>query len=766
MSRYGEAGFEPALEPPFLSRQAITKDSIPLLITPTPHIGQSIWHYYACMDVSFQLVQIVFIQLAVAGFGLVGGVFLVRHMAQRQADRMRRTYELFFPSTMGHEQVLGFIRSLSGLPKPKFMQPIYAVSFERYADEQGERYFLHTPGRIAARLDELFYEHVDGSMEFIDEAEDPVATTKWLAGTELSMSSAGLMKPLRILDAQGTSRSMNAQFKSMRAGEATVLQWQVFPDRPRAAEGDQKSKMADHTFHAIARLGAVGRHSEGMVHDLSSVFKAVEGDRAKFLRRLVPNVPGRINDRACTLGFPILLNATEFSALCGWPLNGTGSRRAKRIAPTVVHDSQGIVIGTSNTPKMQNRRVAIPAQALTVHSWLLGPSGTGKSTLLHNMAAQIMDQNMGLVLIEPKGDLARGVLSAVPLHRSHDLIWLNPLDMERPIGLNILAGNDPERVTSHVIGMFKNLSGDTWSAQLQRVLRNGVMTAALNGLTLYDVKQLLVNKEYRSAQVRRLNRNVHPDIIQEWRWLDDKADLTVDSAVNRLDAFLGSRMIRNIVSQKDGLDFDEIVRQRKILLVPLSEAHMGQTNASALGQLIFDLVWDATLRRPPEHREPNVMMVDEFQMFCEMMNTTKADPFALARSYGLGLMVANQYADQLPKAVQSTLSKNAQSQIVFRLAADDAKEMAQTFSPLAKEDQANLPRYTVAAKLMSSTGNAPVVTLKTPPPPKATGGAREAVEYSRQKYGRPVSEVEADLLTRHKTEEPRKRPSIGTLPRA
>ncbi|GAP53462.1 conserved hypothetical protein [Arthrobacter sp. Hiyo6] len=375
-----------------------------------------------------------------------------------------------------------------------------------------------------------------------------------------------------------------------------------------------------------------------------------------------------------------------------------------------------------------------------------------------------MDRGLGLILVDPKGDLARDVLSAVPLHRERDVIYFDGLDLDRPIGLNVLAGDDPERVTSHVVGMFRNLSGDTWSAQLQRVLRNAVMTAALNGLTLYDVKMLLVSKDYRNAQVRRLNRNRYPDIISEWRWLEDKSDMTVDSAVNRLDAFLGSRMIRNIVSQRDGLDFDDIVQKRKILLVPLSEAHMGTTNASALAQLIFDMMWDATLRRPPEHREPNLFIGDEFQLYCEMMNTTKADPFALARSYGLGLMVANQYADQLPKAVQQTLSKNAQSQIVFRLASDDAKSMAQTFAPLTHDDLANLPRYTVAAKLMSSSGNAPVVTLKTPPPPKATGAAKAAVDFSRLKYGRPVAEVEADLLTRHKTDEPRKRPPIGTMP--
>ncbi|MDQ0672982.1 DNA helicase HerA-like ATPase [Pseudarthrobacter siccitolerans] len=715
---------------------------------------------------TFTELVVVFSQFAIAGLGLVGGIALLMNTAQRLADRQRRSYECFFPSTMNHEQVLAFIRSLSGLPKPKFMQPIYAVSFERYADQNGERYFIHTPGRIAARLDELFYEHIDGSMEKVELEDDPIATTQWQAATELAMPGMSLLKSLRILDVQGTSHSMNAQFKSLNPGEATVLQWCLFPQRPRTSEAADKDKLADHTFSAIARLGATGEYAQGMVKDLSSVFKSVEAPQARFQRRLMPNVGERINLRASTAGFPILINAKEFSALMGWPLNGSGSKRAKRIAPTVMHDSEGIIIGTSNTPKMQNRRVAIPEKALTVHSWLLGPSGTGKSTLLHNMAAQIMDRNMGLILVDPKGDLARDVLSAVPLHRERDVIYFDGLDMEYPIGLNVLRG-DPERVTSHVMTVLKNVHGDAPMPQLQRVLRLAIFTAALNGLTLYDVRQLLVNKEYRSAQVRRIDRKVHPDLLQDWRWLDDKADLTVDSAVNRLDTFLGSRMIKNIVSQKDGLDFDEIIAKQKILIVPLSEADMGATNAAAIAQLIFDAAWDATLRRKGTREEkqarPTIFMGDEFQLYCEAFNTTKADPFALARSYGLGMVIANQYADQLPKEVRQTLSKNTQTQIVFRLADEDAKNLQSTFAPLTHDDLANLPRYTVAAKLMSSSGNAPVVTLKTPPPPKATGAAQEAVQYSREKYGRPVAEVEADLLTRHKTPETKQRPQIGRL---
>ena len=105
---------------------------------------------------------------------LCGVILLIRTNEQRHADRMRQTYELFFPGTMNHANVLAFLRSLSGLPKPKFLQPTYAVSFERFADERGTRYLLHTPGRIAARLDELFYAHIDGSLEPLKPEDDPV----------------------------------------------------------------------------------------------------------------------------------------------------------------------------------------------------------------------------------------------------------------------------------------------------------------------------------------------------------------------------------------------------------------------------------------------------------------------------------------------------------------------------------------------------------------------------------------------------------------
>lgn len=157
-------------------------------------------------------------------------------------------------------------------------------------------------------------------------------------------------RPDEVLPHHGCPRNLAQHERSIQEPEpwrsdgAAVVH---IPDRPRADESADKDKLADHTFSALARLGAVGEYAPGMVKDLSSsVFKSVEAPQASFIKRLMPNVGERINLRASTAGFPILINAKEFSALMGWPLNGSGAKRAKRIAPTVVHDSEGIVIGT------------------------------------------------------------------------------------------------------------------------------------------------------------------------------------------------------------------------------------------------------------------------------------------------------------------------------------------------------------------------------------------------------------------------------------
>jgi hypothetical protein len=714
------------------------------------------------------------IDIGVLGVGLSLSIFLLRWRDQRQVDRYRQTYEIT-PNSIGPDEVLNFIRSLTSLPRPKFLGAVSALSFEDYADHAGERFFMHVAFKSMVHVDQLLLEHTGVTLEPLDPEDDVVRNLTWDKAIELQLSRGGLTIPLRIIDPKAVAATMGAPYKNLAEGEAVVKQIQIYPDHARKPTPEDRAKVEEHTFHATCRLGVIGKQPQRMLRDLIAPFHSVESHGAKFIRRLLFDVPGRINRRAATFGFLIYLNALELMALLGWPLDGRGKHNARRVAPTIAHDHPGegmITIGTSNSPRMQDRQVAIPAKGLLTHTTITGPTSSGKSTLLENICVDLMGAGLGLFVIEPKGDLCRNIANCVPLHRRNDVIWLNPLDRDRPIGLNILAGDNPSRIRGHLVSMLKMYSGDAWGHQMQRVLGHVTYTAAVYNnevaksqaemLTLYDCKQLLVNKEYRQQIVSKIDRHRHPDVIQEWRWLDEKHDLVLDAPVTRIDAFIGDPLIRNIVGQRDGLDIDEIVRERKILLCPLPGALLGEENAAALGMLIWEMIWDAHLRRPDDEREPNVLMADEYQMYAGE-SLSKADPFAMARSYGLGLCVANQFSTQLPRAVFDTVSKNAQNVISFASSPDEARAMKDHFGPLTAEDLQYLPQYTVAARVMGSTGRTPTVTLKTPPPPRPTNTATYIINRSRQLYGRDVNAVQADLLRRHQSPEPKRRPTIGEM---
>lgn len=704
------------------------------------------------------------LELAVCGVASILSIGFVRHLFQRWADKMRRTYELEIPRGMTHDQVLAFLRAVLGeLPRPKFLQPAYTLVLEKYGDANGKRYFLHMPGHVRTNIDQLLEATIEGvGIQLLKDDDDKIANTVWEQATELSMR--GTIKPLRIDDEKRIAVAIDAKFRNLTADQALVLQWVVIPDRPRDPSTGDKEKLTDFTMHAVARMAAKGENAAELLLNLQASFRGVSSSHSTLKRRVMLGVGNRVNRRAGTLGYPIFLNAKEFSAIMGWELDGMAGQRARRLEAHSMIDTKGIVVGAGNHHKSRGRPLAITPASLMMHTWILGPSGVGKSTVLHNMATQIMNQGMGLVLIEPKGDLAHDVLMSVPHSRINDVIWFDPSDTQHPIGLNVLAGHDVDLITSHIEGMFHNIFHDSWGDRLARILRLGVKTAAINGLTLFDVRHLLMNPEFRSKEIIKLRKyREHHDLILEWRWLDSITDIAVDSVINKLDNFLGSRTLRNILGQHDGLNMSDVVDKRKILLVPLPSALIGQTNTSALGSLMRELLWDEIRRRPMDKRQPIILMMDEFQNYADL-NTSKSDPFAEARSYGLGLVIANQHSGQLSNAVFSSVANNTGSKIVFGLEPEDGHKLKNHFVPLTPDDLNTLPKFSVAARLLSSAGKAPVVTAMTAPPPMPTGAGHAALAASRAVYGRPVNDVETEFVERHKSiHEERKRPTIGKV---
>lgn len=679
---------------------------------------------------------------------------------------VRKRYVLTFPRDLEYEQVLAFVRSLAGLPHAKKFGSLATIAFEVQADVTGIKHYLSIPVHLADYVISQARGQIPGIR--VEMAEDP--RTYWSAVTELSLSSVNM--PLKIASAESAINTVLASLLPLKENEAILMQWVIGPAQKEAAhEGDKlyQVKHGDHTFLAVGRLAARAETKDDakkLVRRIYTGLSAMKAYGVSFGSRAVPAtvVHKRIIRQSSVLTYPCVFNAPELSVLIAFPATkspvpGLPQGQSRHLAADPSIPSDGFVLGQSNFPGAE-RPLGIKPEDLLRHMWVGGPTGVGKSTTLHNLAQQIMTQGYGMIVLEPKGDLINDILATVPFDRQKDVILFDPSDSHYPIGLNILADTDEERITGHIVALFKSIYGDSWGPRLEYILRYSVLTAALLGLSLYDVKQLLLNPSFRRSMIRKTK---HPEVRDFWRWFEQTSDNASDSVINKLDTFLGYSVIRNIVGQRtSSFSMSEALKEGKIILMPLSSGLVGDSNAAMLGSLLVALAWQAARGRagiPQTQRNPYFMILDEFQNF---MNLPLAigDALAQARGYGLGMILANQHLAQLKTEVRAGVMANTSSKIIYRLnSAEDARAMQGELNPyVTSADLQTLGQYEAVVRL----SDAPPATAYMSAPPQRTGAPQDIRELSRATYARPVSEVEAEFHDRYYTEpESVSRPSIG-----
>lgn len=319
--------------------------------------------------------------------------------------------------------------------------------------------------------------------------------------------------------------------------------------------------------------------------------------------------------------------------------------------------------------------------------YIIGTTGTGKSTLLKNIIIQDMhfDKEHGLCLLDPHGDLIDELLPLVPKARLNDVILFDPMDTERPFGLNLLEcdRDDPHQVrwvVSTVMGTLQRLFAYSWGPRLEHVLRHTLLTAmALPDSTFIELLLLLTNEDFRIQVVQRLQ---DPLLKQFWADLPrshkDRYEL-ISSTLNKISPFITDRSMRNIIGQpKNTINLRQIMDTGKILFVNLSKGDLGEANSSLLGAVLVNLILIAALQRrsiPLPNRRPFHLVVDEFQNFA-------TESFAIlqseARKYAVDVVVAHQFRDQLDDLNRgSTL--NVGNLVLFRTTGVDSKELAAQF---------------------------------------------------------------------------------------
>lgn len=320
-------------------------------------------------------------------------------------------------------------------------------------------------------------------------------------------------------------------------------------------------------------------------------------------------------------------------------------------------------------------------------TYIIGTTGTGKSTLLRNIIYQdmVQDHAHGLCVLDPHGDLIDDLLGLVPKERLGDVILFDPMDTERPFGLNLLECNreDPHQVrwvVSTVMGTLQRLFAYSWGPRLEHVLRHTLLTAmALPDSTFIELLLLLTNEEFRNLVVERLQ---DPLLIQFWADLPhshrERYEL-ISSTLNKISPFITDRSMRNIIGQAHNtVNLKKIMDEGKILFVNLSKGDLGEANSSLLGAVLVNLILIAALQRrsiPKDDRRPFHLIVDEFQNFA-------TESFAIlqseARKYAVDVVVAHQFRDQLDDLSRgSTL--NVGNLVVFRTTGADGHELASQF---------------------------------------------------------------------------------------
>ncbi len=380
------------------------------------------------------------------------------------------------------------------------------------------------------------------------------------------------------------------------------------------------------------------------------------------------------------------------------------------------------------------------------HMYIIGKSGTGKSTLIQNMVVGEILKGNGVALIDPHGDLAEEILDFIPKSRVRDTVYFNPADSEYPIGFNPvqLKGTDQKQrdiIADSIVGVFKKVFS-SWGPRLEYLLYNSIITVLESqNTTLLSVQRLLVDKNYRK---RVLSHVKDPAILNFWRTefagMEQNRKLITEAISpiqNKIGRFLSPRLIRNILGQvRSTINIRKIMDEGKILIVNLSKGKIGEESATLLGGLLVTRIYSAALERadiPEEERRTFSLYIDEVHSF-----TTDAftSIFSEARKYGLALIMAHQFLDQLSDSVQDAIFGNVGTIVSFNIGQEDAYTLAREFSPFLKpEDFLLLQRFEIYLKLMIDGQTSNPFSAKTLPLIyKPYNLSQEVMSYTRDTY--------------------------------
>lgn len=494
----------------------------------------------------------------------------------------------------------------------------------------------------------------------------------------------------------------------------------------------------------------------------SPLFNQFKIPRTHFSKRLIFDFIFRnFNPRHA-----FILNTEELASIYHLPTPFSEVGKVKFVkaksAPIPANmPKEGLVLG-KNLYRGEEKQAKMLKDDRRRHLYIVGQTGTGKSTFLGELIRQDIEAGEGVGVVDPHGDLIEQVLANIPKERAEDVILFEPFDVSRPVGLNMLDYKTDEQkdfAVSEMINIFHKLFPPEYVGPMcEHYMRNAMLTLMadkVNPGTLCEIPRILTDEDFIKYKVAKVaDPMVRAFWEKEWAKTSEfhKSEM-LGYLISKIGAFVENEMMRNIIGQpKSGFDFRQIMDGQKILLVNLSKGRVGELNSALLGLIIVSKLQMAAMSRvdiPQEERKDFYLYMDEFQNFT---TETVATILAEARKYRLCLIIAHQFIGQLDEKIKNAVFGNVGSTVSFRIGPEDAEFVVKEFEPVFNtNDLINIDNFSAYVKLMIGGETSRAFSMRIYPPTKGDLEIARAIrELSRLKYGHDKSVVEKEILERSK----------------
>lgn len=680
------------------------------------------------------------------------------------------------------------LRQLASRPRVGFTSTTPVVVIEQWSIK-GEVHYLIG---VAKPLSMTFIKQLAAAMPGMSLHQrsgtiSEVRQAVWL-GFDIAMTSVAAS--LRNDVAVGVSAAAGAAMSANHA-DTIVMQWIIGPSRNRATRPpafnaaeqlglvpkttpsaqdntDWRKKASEPLFAVRGRLATSG--TTNSLSGLRAAIQLADSAHGHLTFKPSPRTGGRVL-RVTTGQWGGIVSSKELATLLAWPLDGGEHTRDLPVGdPPPPPLRNGRYLGTSCHPATKTQPIVQPDSALTRGTYVTGPIGSGKSELLLRMALDCIAAGRPLMLFDPKGDLADGIIARLDERDRQRVIALDAGETVFPIGSNPLAGppTTAERQADEIVGLLRDMHGSALGPRSADVLLHALIIATrIEGGTLVDVPAILTNAAFR----RRIATTASdPLVIGPWlAWFNGISDAeratVVAPIMNKLRGFISRTSIRRMIGQADpGWTWDGVLAGRGIVLVSLNRGVIGPEAAKTIGALLLGQVWAACQRRMtlPERQRPVAsLIIDEWQLFTGGLDFL--DVTATIRGMGVGITVANQHLTQLSPNLRAAVTANLRSRITFKPSADDASALAKLLdSPnVTADDLMRLKEFEAVASIYGYDGAFHIATHKLP---AGTTDPDAVRRVSQQRYGQLGTDVDARLIARWEGPDPDDGP-IGRIKR-